>query len=196
MQEEEAVGPWRVRDGILFFKEKIYLDEDSGLVNQIIQQFHNSTHEGFLKTTHRIRANFSFRGLLEKVKRFIRECDVCQRNKAEQTSPAGLLQSLPIPNQIWEDISMDFIDGLPNSNGNTTIFVVVDRLSKYAHFIALSHPYTATEVAQAFFDNVFRLHGMPKSIVCDRGQTFTSLFWKELFRLNGTEFNFSTAYHA
>lgn len=126
---------------------------------------------------------------------FIRGCEVCQRHKAEHTAPAGLLQPLPIPDRIWEDISMDFIDGLPNSNGKTTIFVVVDRLSKYAHFVPLSHPYTAVTVAMSFFDNIFKLHGMPKTIVCDKDLAFTSLFWTELFALNGIRFNFSSAYH-
>ena len=117
------------------------------------------------------------------VKKFIQQCDVCQRNKVENLSPAGLLQSLPIPTQVWSDISVDFIDGLPISQGKTTIFVVVDRLSKYAHFVPISHPYTAVGVAQVFFEQIFRLHGMPRSIVCDRDIAFTSAFWKELFRL-------------
>lgn len=125
----------------------------------------------------------------------MRECDVCQRHKAEHTAPAGLFQPLPVPSRIWEDISMDFIDGLPKSNGKTTIFVVVDRLSKYAHFVPISHPYTAASVAQLFFENIFKLHGMPKIIVCDRDPAFTSQFCRELFDLNGTRFNFSSAYH-
>ncbi|GLT61286.1 hypothetical protein SLA2020_340050 [Shorea laevis] len=90
---------------------------------------------------------------------------------------------------------MDFIEGLPSSHGKTTIFVVVDRLSKYAHFMAINHPYTAVSIAQVFFENIFKLHGMPKSIVCDRDPAFTSHFWTELFRLHGTSFNFSSAYH-
>ncbi|KAK0592694.1 hypothetical protein LWI29_023740 [Acer saccharum] len=90
---------------------------------------------------------------------------------------------------------MDFIDGLPVSKGKTTIFVVVDRLTKYAHFILLSHPYTAVGVAEIFFENIFKLHGMPRSIVCDRDPTFTSIFWSELFKRNGTNFNYSSAYH-
>ena len=71
---------------------------------------------------------------------------------------------------------MDFIEGLPLSNSKSTIFTVVDRLSKYAHFLPLSHPYTVIGVAHIFFDNIFKLHGMPKSIVCDRDPTFTKAF--------------------
>lgn len=74
----------------------------------------------------------------------MRRCDICQRYKTENVAYPGLLQPLPIPNRIWEEISMDFIDGLPSSQGCTAIWVLVDRLSKYAHFIPLAHPYTAS----------------------------------------------------
>jgi hypothetical protein len=90
---------------------------------------------------------------------------------------------------------MDFVEGLPNSQGKPVIYVVVDCLSKSAHFMALKHPYLAITVAQEFFGHIFKLHGMPTSIVCDRDPTFTSTFWKELFRLQGTKFNFSSTYH-
>ena len=87
------------------------------------------------------------------------------------------------------------MDGLPTSMGKSTIFVVVDRLSKYAYFIPISHPYIAQSVAKEFFDHVFRLHRLLESIVCDRDPAFTIKFWEKLFRLNGTSFNFSSAYH-
>ena len=90
---------------------------------------------------------------------------------------------------------MDFIEGLPNSNGHSVIMVVVDRLSKYAHFIPLKHPYTAVTVAKAFVSNVVRLHDIPTSIVSDRDKVFTSALWQTLFQLQGTKLNMSSSYH-
>ena len=90
---------------------------------------------------------------------------------------------------------MDFITGLPKSGNKSVIMVVVDRLSKYAHFFSLQHPFTASTVAQIFMDQVFKLHGMPHSIVSDRDPTFTSNFWQELFKIQGTELHLSTTYH-
>ena len=123
------------------------------------------------------------------------ECDTYQRNKGETTPLPGLLEPLPIPPQIWTDISMDFIDGLPTSGGKTVILVVVHCLSKYRHFCALSHPYTASSIAQIFLDQIFRLHGIPSSIVSDRDATFTSHFWTELFHPTGTKLKLRSGYH-
>jgi hypothetical protein len=105
------------------------------------------------------------------------------------------LQPLPIPPAIWKDISMDFITSLPKLGNKSIIIVVVDRLSKYAHFYTLQHPFTASTVAQIFMDQVFKLHGMPHSIVFYHDPNFTSNFWQELFKIQGTELHLSTTYH-
>lgn len=122
-------------------------------------------------------------------------CYVCLQNKSETCPYPGLLQPSPIPKQAWSDVSMDFIEGLPKSGGFDTILVVVDRLTKYGHFLQLSHPFTAKQVAQMFLDHTYRLHGLPKSIVSDRDKIFTSNFWQELFKVLGTKLQISTAYH-
>lgn len=125
----------------------------------------------------------------------MRNCSVCQRFKPELIASPGLIQPLPIPYTIFTDISMDFIEGLPRSNGKNVILVVVDRLTKYAHFIPFSHPYTAMDVAQLFLDNVFKLHGCPASIVSDKDPVFMSRFWSEFFKIQGVELKHSSAYH-
>lgn len=90
---------------------------------------------------------------------------------------------------------MDFVEGLPVSMGKTIILVVVDRLTKYGHFLALSHPYTAQGTAKLFLDNIYKLHGLPVSILTDRDKNFTSSFWRELFKALGVNLNLTSAYH-
>ncbi|KAG9444940.1 hypothetical protein H6P81_016280 [Aristolochia fimbriata] len=115
--------------------------------------------------------------------------------KDSSLSPAGLLQPLPIPELVFEDISMDFITGLPAAKGKTVIVVVVDRLSKYGHFSALRGNCTSESVAAVFVTDIIRLHGIPGSIVTDRDPKFLHNFWQEVHRLQGTELPTSTAYH-
>nr|XP_009762104.1 PREDICTED: uncharacterized protein LOC104214174 [Nicotiana sylvestris] len=116
------------------------------------------------------------------------------KNKTDLAAYPGFLQPLPIPEMVWSQINMDFIDDLPKSKGHEVILVVVYRLSKYAHFMPLKHPYTAQSIAKAFFDVVVRLHGLPEIITSDRDAVFLSFFWQELFSLQGVQLNTSTAY--
>ena len=106
----------------------------------------------------------------------------------------GLLQPLPIPAQAWISISMDFIEGLPKSKEEDSLLVVVDWFTKFAHYIGLTHPYIAQEVARIFLDQVVKLHGTPQSIVLDCDKIFTSLLWQELMKALGTNMNMSIAY--
>ena len=122
-------------------------------------------------------------------------CEVSQRNKTEHLRPGGLLQTLEIPSAVWADIAMDFVEALPKVNGKSVILTVVDRFSKFAHFVPLSHPYTAASVAKVFFQEIVRLHGLPSSIVSDRDPVFTSAFWKELFCLAEVKLQFTSAFH-
>jgi hypothetical protein len=102
---------------------------------------------------------------------------------------------LPIPNAIWEDISLDFVTGLPKSKGYEAVLVVVDRLSKYSHFILLKHPYTAKSIAEVFVKEIVRLHGFPNSVISDRDPIFVTHFWIEMFKLQGTKLKMSSSYH-
>lgn len=118
-----------------------------------------------------------------------------QRNKTDTLSPTRLLQPLLIPCQVWDDITMDFIEGLPCSNCKSIILIIVDRLSKAAHFLALSHPITAKMVSEISIDWVVKLHGMPRSIINDWDPIFLSHFWKEFFKISSTQLKISSSYH-
>ena len=96
---------------------------------------------------------------------------------------------------VWQHISMDFVEGLPKSQGKDVIMVVVDRFTKYSHFIPMAHPYSVLSVAQKFVDHIIRLHGPPKIIISDRDRIFTSKLWKDIFTALKVELRFSTAYH-
>jgi hypothetical protein len=112
-----------------------------------------------------VRERFAWKGLKEDVMKHVKECTTCQENKDEHTHPAGLLQPLPIPEHKWESISMDFITRFPRAQGKYCIFMVVDRLMKFAHFFPVATDFSATQVAELFFREVFRLHGLPKTII-------------------------------
>lgn len=168
-----------LRNEILLRMGCIYLSKTTGLKDQVLQHIHNSPktgHSGYHKTLHRARSDFYLPGMKNDIRTYVRECDTCQRNNTETIAPAGLLQNLPIPHQSWTNISMDFIEGLPISRGNTNIFVVVDRFTKYAHFIETSHPYSAYAIAHLFIAHVSKHHGMPTTIVSDRDSIFLSNF--------------------
>ncbi|GJS46567.1 retrotransposon gag domain, retroviral aspartyl protease [Tanacetum coccineum] len=169
---------------LLFYKQRMVVPDVRDLRRKLLHEAHATPvggHGGFLKTLKRLSAQYFWPKMKQDVRTFVQQCLTCQQQKYETLSPGGLLQPLPIPTHIWEDISMDFIVGLPISNRVDTILVVVDRLSKYAHFLCLSHPFTAKGVAFVFCKEIVHLHGFPRSIISDRDVVFLSNFWQEIF---------------
>jgi hypothetical protein len=167
------------KQGVLMYDGRLVISKQSTLIPTLLREFHSTPqggHSGFYKTYRRLAANVYWIGMKGTMQEFVKSCDVCQRQKYLTSSPGGLLQPLPIPERIWEDISMDFITGLPKSKGFEAIFVVVDRLSKYCHFIPLKHPYTARSLADTLCKEIVRLHGVPLTIVSDRDPIFMSHF--------------------
>ena len=128
---------------------------------------------------------FYWKKLQKLVQQHVRECSVYQQNKAENVKSPGILQPLPMPTTFFVEINMGFIERLPKSKGKEVIFMVVDRFSKYAHLMILSHPYSAITVAKFFMENVYKLYGMPAMIMSNKDNIFLCQFWKELFKQQG-----------
>jgi hypothetical protein len=131
-----------------------------------------------------------------EIARYVARCDTCKRVKAIYMKTAGPLQSLPIPTWKWEDISMDFIVGLPRTTqGYDSIWVIIDRLTKIAHFLPDKTDHPVTVYAQLYIAGILSLHGIPKTIESDRGPQFVSKFWEALHKSLGTKLLHSSAYH-
>lgn len=185
-------------DGIIKYKDRIWLGHHKEAQQAVLLALHSSGlggHSGMTATYQKVKALFAWPLMRKDIQDYVAKCEVCAQAKSEHCRLPGLLQPLPIPPTAWHTISLDFIEGLPKSKNFDTILVVIDKLTKYAHFICLSHPYTATTVAQAFLTNIYKLHGMPTVIISDRDRIFTSTLWQELFKLTETTLNMSSSYH-
>jgi hypothetical protein len=131
-----------------------------------------------------------------EIARYVSECNICQRVKTSHLKIAGVLQPLPILSWKWEDISMDFIVGLPNtSQRHDSIWVIIDRLTKTIHLLPVHTTYNAKKYAEIYLDQIVHLHGVPKMIISDRGAQFIAHFWEQLQHSLGTKLIRSSAYH-
>ncbi|KAL0541480.1 hypothetical protein IC582_021525 [Cucumis melo] len=186
-------------DGGLLFERRLCVPSDSAVKTELLSEAHSSPfsmHPGSTKMYQDLKRVYWWRNMKREVAEFVSKCLVCQQVKAPRQKPAGLLQPLSIPKWKWENVSMDFITGLPRTlRGFTVIWVVVDRLTKSAHFVPGKSTYTASKWAQLYMSEIVRLHGVPVSIVSDRDARFTSKFWKGLQTAMGTRLEFSTAFH-
>ncbi|KAL0533851.1 hypothetical protein IC582_028122 [Cucumis melo] len=186
-------------DGGLLFERRLCVPSDSAVKTDLLAEAHSSPfsmHPGSTKMYQDLKRVYWWRNMKREVAEFVSKCLVCQQVKAPRQKPAGLLQPLSIPEWKWENVSMDFITGLPRTlRGFTVIWVVVDRLTKSAHFVPGKSTYTASKWAQLYMSEIVRLHGVPVSIVSDKDARFTSKFWKGLQTAMGTRLDFSTAFH-
>ncbi|KAL0551242.1 hypothetical protein IC582_010328 [Cucumis melo] len=186
-------------DGGLLFERRLCVPSDCAVKTELLSEAHSSPfsmHPGSTKMYQDLKRVYWWRNMKREVAEFVSKWLVCQQVKAPRQKPAGLLQPLSIPEWKWENVSMDFITGLPRTlRGFTVIWVVVDRLTKSAHFVPGKSTYTASKWAQLYMSEIVRLHGVPVSIVSDRDARFTSKFWKGLQTAMGTRLDFSTAFH-
>ncbi|GJP61476.1 hypothetical protein CLOP_g18631 [Closterium sp. NIES-67] len=165
----------------------------------LIQEAHDSNfsgHYGIDKTAKLLSRNYYWPDLSTDVQQYVTSCATCQRMKSSRLRRAGLLQPLEPPSRPWQQVTMDFVTSLPaGPSGNDAILVVVDRLTKMAHFAACKTTITAEQTAKLFLTNIVRLHGIPSAIISDRDTRFTSNFWTKTWQQYGTRLHLSTAYH-
>ncbi|CAA7035540.1 unnamed protein product [Microthlaspi erraticum] len=192
-----ASGRYVRQDGFLFYENRLCVPNCS-LRDLFVREAHGGGlmgHFGVAKTIQIMRDHFHWPHMIRDVERICARCTTCKLAKSK-VQPHGLYTPLPIPSQPWTDVSMDFVLGLPRTrHGKDSIFVIVDRFSKMAHFVACNKTDDASHVAALFFKDVIRLHGMPRTIVSDRDTKFLSYFWKTLWSKLGTKLLFSTTCH-
>jgi hypothetical protein len=196
--DQNSQPNYSLQNGILRYKGRIYVGSGNDMKSKLFSSFHSSAfggHSGNRVTHHRLKQLFYWPKFKQFITQEVAECPVCQISKTEKVKYPGLLHPLKIPKMKWTEISLDFIEGLPKSRGKDVILVVVDRLTKYAHFLPLAHPYIVQKVADVFIDNIVKLHGPPSVIISDRDRIFTSKIWGEIFDALKVTLNFSTAYH-
>jgi hypothetical protein len=188
-----------INDEILMYRGRIYVPNSQELKNIILGEMHNVPyvgHPSYQKTIAAIKSQYYSPNMKKEVAYFIAICLECQKVKVEHRQPTDLLQPLPIPEWKWEVVTMDFVTKLPRTNKqHDSIMVMVDKLTKDAHFILVKLSHKATNIVDVYMREIARLHGIPKKIVSDRDPKFTSKFWKGLFNGFGTNLNFSTSYH-
>jgi hypothetical protein len=184
---------------VLWFKNQLVVPKVPELRQLILDEAHNarfSIHPGSNKMYQDLKQRFWWTKMKIEIAKYVARCDTCRRVKVEHLKSAGMLQPLPIPSWKWEDISIDFITSLPKtSRGFDSIWVIVDQLTKSAHFVPVKTNYRASRYAEIYVVQIMSLHGIPKTIVTDRGTQFVSQFWKQFQKSLGTKLLYSIAYH-
>ncbi|WZZ87668.1 hypothetical protein YC2023_116247 [Brassica napus] len=187
------------KDGTILVNGRISVPNDRSLKEEIMSEAHKSrfsVHPGATKMYQNLKKFYHWIRMKEDVAEWVAKCSTCQLIKAEHQVPSDLLQNLPIPEWKWDHITMDFVTGFPTTrNKKDAVWVVVDRLTKSAHFLAIQKTDGVDQIVRKYIDEIVRLHGVPASIVSDRDPRFTSYFWRAFQKALGTRVNMSTAYH-
>jgi hypothetical protein len=189
---------WIEEQGLILFRGKVYVPKDIELRKEIVRLHHNTSisgHPGRWKTLELVMRNYWWPGISKFVLSYVDGCDTCQRGKSYPEMPAGKLMPNPIPTAPWIDISVDFITGLPEAQGYDSIFVVCDRFTKQVHIIPTTKETSSLGLARLYRDHVWKLHGLPNTVISDRGPQFAAAFMKELNKILGIQTKLSTAYH-
>jgi hypothetical protein len=173
IKEDKALGFSIDDQGALWYKKRICITEIKEIRESVLREAHDSAysiHPGSTKMYHDLKSRYWWYGMKRAIAEYVALCDNCQRVKAERQRPTGLLQPLKIPEWKREEISMDFIVGLPKAqSGYDSIWVILDRLSKVAHFIPVKTTYKGSKLAELYIARIVCLHGVPKKIASDRG---------------------------
>jgi hypothetical protein len=186
------------RNGRLFYRERLYVPDHEELKAELLRTCHESPvtgHPGRARTYEILSRNYYWPGMLAYIERWIRNCHTCRRANASHEGHQGVLKPLPIPERSWQHLSMDFITHLPVSFSYDAILVVVDRFTKMRHFIPCKGTCDSEETARLYLQYIWRLHGLPTTIVSDRGPQFVSEFWKHLNKRLQIQSLLSTAAH-
>ena len=187
-----------VKDGLLLYNQRLYIPDYAPLKLKLLQLHHDDPtagHPGRSKTITLLCREYYWPGLHHYVDQYVRNCDTCQRSKPSRDKYHGWIKLIPPAEHRWRDIAMDFVGELPNSQGYNAIFVVTDRLSKMRHLVPCKTTASAMDVADMFLWNIFKLHGLPDTIISDRGTQFVAEFWKHLCQRLQITAKLSTAYH-
>lgn len=199
MVDKEVSGYRTAGNGTILFKGRVCVPQGGNLRDELLAQAHQSRftiHPGRTKMYQDLKRYYHWEGMKRDVALWIARCQTCQLVKAERGVPGGLLQELPLPQWKWDMVTMDFVTGLPRTTRNKdAIWVIVDRLTKTAHFLPIRTTDKTEDLAREYLNVIVKLHGVPVSIVSDRDPKFTSTFWQAFQRALGTKVRLSTAYH-
>jgi len=204
-REKEVVQALERNDGItweenrlVYMEGRIYVPNNKKIKEEILKENHDSVdvgHPGQQRMLELLKRNYWWPGLKEDVKRYVQGCFKCQQNKVQYQRKAGELHPLEIPQGLWQEISIDIIGLLPKSNGIDAIVVIIDRFTKMIRLKATTTNVSSEGIAKIYRDDIWKLHGIPRKILSDRGLQFASKFMEEFIKALGTKRQLSTAYH-